>query len=410
MRNEILSDDEEVLSRTTLSGVMTPDRKHVLITFGRSFLALNLARLMAAAGHRVTVVDSIPVTLSRLSNASDRFYKVPAPKFEPVEYCRAVAKICAEDGVDIVIPLHEETAILAMLADIFPPTTELFTSDFGTIDSLHNKFEFQQLLTKNGIEALPYAKFENAADVAAASFTSPFALKRVYSRGSQKVHKVFPGEDLSWLEFEAGNPWFAQGWAEGDNYCTYSVCRDGKVYAHATYPVGYAIDGSSCLRFQSVEHQPILDWITDLVARLNYTGQIGFDFVDSPEHGLVCIEANPRSTSGIMMFDADAGVDRAFFGANESLITPHSDVDRMIGVGMMLYGWRRKSLDGKSIRQFVKDFRHSDDVIADREDLVPTVLLPVAYAGILRSCVKYRVSLAEGFMHDHEWDGLQISM
>ncbi|ACY23519.1 hypothetical protein Gbro_4378 [Gordonia bronchialis DSM 43247] len=39
---------------------------------------------------------------------------------------------------------------------------------------------------------------------------------------------------------------------------------------------------------------------------------------------------------------------------------------------------------------------------------MPAVMLPIAYAGILRSCVRYKVGLAEGFMHDHEWDGHRL--
>ncbi len=82
----------------------------------------------------------------------------------------------------------------------------------------------------------------------------------------------------------------------------------------------------------------------------------------------------------------------------------------MIGVGMMLYGWRAPSRNGRSFRQFARDFRGASDVITRSGDQKPAVLLPFAYAGILRSCLKYRVGLAEGFMHDHEWDGLRISL
>lgn len=81
----------------------------------------------------------------------------------------------------------------------------------------------------------------------------------------------------------------------------------------------------------------------------------------------------------------------------------------MIGLGMLLYGWRKDSRGDRSLREFVRDFRGARDVIGSPGDNRPAVLLPVAYLGILRSCLKYRVGLAEGFMHDHEWDGLRIS-
>ncbi|MDL9946299.1 carboxylate--amine ligase [Gordonia sp. ABSL11-1] len=383
--------------------------KHVLITFGRSFLTLELARLMSAAGHRVTIVDSIPIGVTRFSRAADAFHRVPAPKFEPRAYCHALAKIVADEKVDMVIPIHEETDILSMMVDIFPADCELFLSDFELENSLHNKFEFQELLVARGIPTLKYAQVAGPEDLAKLDFTAPFALKECYSRGSQKVHKVIPGGDLDWVEFDPINPWLAQEWLSGTNYCTYSIVRDGRIHAHATYPVDYAIGGSSCLNFRSVQHDAIFDWISKFVQDMNFTGQIGFDFIEDPERGLFCIECNPRATSGIMMFEPQDGVDRAFFGTNDEIVTPQPDVDKMIGLGMLLYGWRKASRRGRSMRRFFRDFRNSSDVISARGDQRPALLLPFAYMGILRSCFKYRVGLAEGFMHDHEWDGLRIS-
>jgi hypothetical protein len=375
--------------------------KHVLITFGRSFLTLNLARLMSAAGHRVTIVDSLPIGITRFSHATSAFFRVPSPKFEPVAYCRRLVQIAVDEKVDMIIPIHEETDILSMMA-------ELFLSPFATEKQLHQKAEFSRLLQEKGLPGLKYATLSSPEDVAALDFTTPFALKRVYSRGSQKVYKVAPGDDLSWLEFEDGNPWLAQQWASGARYCTYSVCRDGEVLAHAAYPVGYAIDGNSCLRFESVGHPGILNWVTEFVADVGFTGNIGFDFYDDPDIGLLTIECNPRATSGIMLFAAQDGIDRAFFGETTELITPRPDVDKMIGLGMLLYGWRRKSLNGRKFRDFVRDFRHSHDVVWASDDRRPALMLPLAYLYILRHCLKYKVGLAEGFMHDHEWDGKEI--
>ena len=93
---------------------------------------------------------------------------------------------------------------------------------------------------------------------------------------------------------------------------------------------------------------------------------------------------------------------------NTELITPQRDADKMIGLGMLMYGWKRK-LNGRSFRQFVRDFRHSRDVVWLSGDRKPALMLPVAYLFILRHCLKYHVGLAEGFMHDHEWDGKQVS-
>lgn len=312
--------------------------------------------------------------------------------------------------------MHEETDIIAMLADLFPPETRLFLSEFEIENRLHHKYEFQQLLVEMGIPTRKYAKVTGPESASTLDFEKPFALKRCYSRGSQKVHKVQPGDPLTWIEHDEQNPWIAQEWASGDKYCTYSVCHEGRIYAHATYPVDYAIDGSSCLNFKSVEHPRIYEWVSDFIRRINFTGQVGFDFItrdSDPDADVFCIECNPRATSGIMMFTPQDRVDRAFLGTSDpdtELITPTPDADRMIGLGMLLYGWRKPSRRGRSMRQFIRDFRASSDVVHSPDDRLPAIMLPFAYSGILRSCVKYRVGLAEGFMHDHEWDGLRISL
>ncbi|MBE7162936.1 MAG: carboxylate--amine ligase, partial [Williamsia herbipolensis] len=115
----------------------SPTRKRVLITFARSFLTLDIARLMAAGGHSVTVVDSITLPVSRFSNAVDAYLRVPAPTFAPREYCRELARIVRERAIDMVIPVHEETDIIAQMREEFPDTCELFLSDFETENNLH---------------------------------------------------------------------------------------------------------------------------------------------------------------------------------------------------------------------------------------------------------------------------------
>ncbi|MEJ9078514.1 ATP-grasp domain-containing protein [Gordonia malaquae] len=382
--------------------------RHVLITFARSFLTLNLARLMAAAGHRVTVVDSLAVGVSRYSNAVSGFHKVPPPKFAPQEYCRELASIVEREKVDIVIPIHEETDILAMMAGLFPDTVELFLSPFEVEDMLHNKLSYQRALTERGFETLKFMELSSPEDVEKLDFTTPFAIKQAYSRGSQTIYKAHPGDDLSYLEFDPTNPWIAQEWLEGDRYCTYSVCRDGEVFAHATYPVDYAIDGKSCLTFEHVDHEGILEWTRKLAKSVNFTGHMGLDFIDHPERGLYTIECNPRGTSGIMMFTREQRVDRAFFGENTELITPPLGRSTMIGAGMLLFGWKKNAYPNNTFKKFRAKMRESKDVIIDPLDPKPAAMMPLAYAGIMRQARKYGVGIDGGFMHDHEWDGRPV--
>ncbi|BBZ73146.1 ATP-grasp domain-containing protein [Mycobacterium paraseoulense] len=384
-------------------------RKTVLITFGRSFLALHLARLLGAAGHDVLISDSVPLPITRFSSSATKTFRTPRPRYEPVEWTRAVARIATEQGVDMVVPVHEGTEILANTIkrhpDLFPDGCKLFFSDFDLEARLENKYEFQAALSRRGLPTLDFALVRNQQELETLDFDQPFALKPVYSRGSQDVHKVRPGELPRGLSFTAENPWIAQEWASGTNYCSYSVCHNGQVKAHAVYPVSYAIDGTSCLTFESIRHDGITAWVRDCVKAFNFTGQIGLDFIEVPGRGLFSVECNPRSTSGILLFDPATGVDRAFFGVNDEVITPEPGARKMLGPGMLMYGWRKSSLDGNTFRGFLRDYRRTDGVIFSRRDPLPSLALPLAMGNILAEAARYRVNIPEAFMHDHEWDG-----
>lgn len=383
--------------------------KTVLITFGRSFLALHLARLMGAAGHDVLITDSVPFPVTRFSSAVRKTFRTPRPRYEPVEWTQALAQIAREERVDLIVPVHEGTEILAntikRYPDLFPGGCKLFFSNFDLEARLENKYEFQAALRTLGMPTLDFALVRSQEELEALDFDQSFALKRVYSRGAQDIYKVRPGELPRGLSFEAENPWIAQEWADGKNYCSYSVCHNGQVKAHAVYPVRYAIGGTSCLMFESVQHEGIGEWVRECVKAFNFTGQVGLDFIEVPGRGLFSVECNPRATNGMLLFDAETRLDRAFFGVNDEVIVPEPGVSKMLGPAMLTYGWRKSSLKDNSFRGFLRDYRRTDGVVFARRDLGPSLALPLVAANILAEAARYRVNIPAAFMHDHDWNG-----
>src|SRR5699024_4419917 len=346
---------------------------------------------------------------SRFSNKVRRMHRTPRPKYEPIEWAFAIAQIVREESIDLLVTVHEETDILAQVLvrypDLFPESCQLLLSDFELEHTMHNKYEYQRLLDAHGVPTLRYALVRSQEELDALDFDFTFALKQVYSRGAQDIHKVEPGNRPRGLDFDPANPWIAQEWLSGDRYCSYTICHEGTVHAHSLYPVMYAIDGNSCLNYEQVEHDGIAKWVEDLVADLNFTGQVGFDFIDNPDRGLYTIECNPRATSGVMLFEPEDRVDRAFFGVNEGVITPRTGNAKMIGPGMAMYGWKKSSLPGNTLRGFLRDFRNTDEVILNRDDLGPIVGMPLAIGNILGQAARYRIHVPEAFMYENEADG-----
>ncbi|OBH94903.1 ATP-grasp domain-containing protein [Mycobacterium sp. E2733] len=388
--------------------------KTVLITFGRSYLSLHLARLMAAAGHDVLITDSVPFPVTRFSSSVRKTFRTPRPRYEPVEWTQTLAQIAREEGVDLLVTVHESTEILAntikRYPGLFPDGCKLFFSDFDLEARLGHKYEFQAALKTLGIPTLDFALVRSQEELEALDFDQPVALKRVYSRGSEDVYKVRPGKLPHGLKFEANNPWIAQEWADGTNYCSYSVCHNGQVKAHAVYPVRYAIGGTSCLMFESVQHEGITAWVRECVKAFNFTGQMGLDFIEVPGRGLFTVECNPRATGGILLFDPETRVDRAFFGVNDEVIVPKPGVSKMLGPAMLTYGWRKLSRNDKTFREFLRDYRRTDGVVFTRRDPVPSLALPLVAATIFAEAARYRVNIPDAFMHDHDWDGGHLAL
>lgn len=68
---------------------------------------------MGAAEHTVLSSDSVPFPITRYSSHVTKTLRTPQPRYEPVEWTRALARLVREEGVDLVVPVHEGTEILA---------------------------------------------------------------------------------------------------------------------------------------------------------------------------------------------------------------------------------------------------------------------------------------------------------
>ena len=146
------------------------------------------------------------------------------------------------------------------------------------------------------------------------------------------------------LEIKSYNPWIAQEWLEGSKYCTYSICHEGSMRAHATYPVRFAIDGNSCLTFEAIEHAGIHEWVEKFAKATNFTGQIAFDFIELPGNKLYAIECNPRATSGVHLFKHENQIDKAFFNIGTVVLSlPKPDTkSKLRSACFFMVGGRKK--------------------------------------------------------------------
>jgi len=378
--------------------------KKILLSSGRSPVTLHLARQLHAAGHQVYVADATKVHLCIFSNAVTKNFHIPSPRFSPKEYLEAILKIVTDEKIDLLIPVYEEILYLTKEETKFPSYCKIFASSFSLLNELHNKWLFCTKQQGFGIKTPNTFLIRTQDDLNRLDPSRSYALKACYSRASLNMKKLNVGESLPNLCIETHNPWIAQEWLSGKKFCTYSICQQGKIKAHATYPVRFAIDGNSCLTFESIEHQKIYEWIENFVEKAEFTGQIAFDFIEDGNN-LYAIECNPRATSGVFLFEASDQMDQAFLNQSEQVLFPKKGAAKQVASGMLLYGWKKSSYPANTMRNFLKTLMRIRDVVFHSKDLKPFFSIPIVFAAFLYSCKKSSLTLPEILTFDNEWNG-----
>jgi predicted ATP-grasp superfamily ATP-dependent carboligase len=379
--------------------------KNILLTAGRSPLVLDLARQLHAAGHRVFVSETMKLHVCLFSNAVCRSFVVPSPRFHPGNFVKTLVKIVEEEKIDLVIPIYEEIVYISKAIHQFPKECKIFCPPFEVLNELHNKWLFYSKQLSLGIEAPKTFLIRSFEDLKKLDFSTSYALKECYSRASLNLKKISSQQSLPDIQIQSQNPWIAQEWLEGNKFCTYSICNQGSLLAHAAYPVRYAINGNSCITFKAIDHPAIYRWIKNFASLLNFSGQIAFDFIELPNKKLFAIECNPRATSGIHLFCEKDQIDKAFLNATPSPIFPQLGCSKQIAAGMLMYGWKKSSYGGNSFRKFFKELFSVKDVVFSFRDIKPFLLEPLVFTGIWLNSKKKRLSIPATFTFDYEWNG-----
>lgn len=376
----------------------------ILLTSARSFIALDLARKLHCAGYEVFVAETMRWHLCRFSNAVNKAFVVRSPRLSPEFFIEDIIKIVNDEKIDYIIPVYEEIVYLAKARESLPKHCQLFSPNFDLLNELHNKWLFTLKLKDNGFETPKTFLIQTNEDLNKLDPSSSYALKACYSRASLNVKKVNGKEPCPELNIAPNNPWIAQEWIEGNQFCTYSICQNGKIKAHTTYPVGYTADGKGCITFEAIEHTSIFRWIETFVEKIQFTGQIAFDFIQTTSE-LYAIECNPRATNGILLFDDHDCIDRAFFNENSGLTLPELGAKRQLRIAMLMYGWKKSAHSNNNIKLFCKEFFKVKDVVYNKHDKAPFFAQPLIWAEIWSNSRKSDLSLPACFMFDYEWNG-----
>jgi predicted ATP-grasp superfamily ATP-dependent carboligase len=378
--------------------------KNILLTGGRAPAALELARAFHRAGHTVFMAESLRGHLSQPSNAIKANFVVPAPRQEEDAFIGALSKIIVENKIDLLIPTCEEIFHIARRREELP--CAVFTESIAMLDQLHNKWNFVVNAADLGL-FVPETTLITSMDNLLHAYASgrELVLKPVYSRfASRTLIRPPLRESSSTLTLHSGAPWVAQGYIRGTEICTYSICHNGRVTAHTSYPSTFTAGQGAAIVFQHINHADIFSWVKTFVAKNHFTGQIAFDFIQTPNGQIYALECNPRATSGVHLLASHPKFVEAFLNAEMEYITSMDNSSYMLSTAMLIYGlpaaWKKHNM-----RQWLKTFFSSSDVILSYKDPLPFLLQFRGLLSTLKLARKNGISLIEASTFDIEWNG-----
>ncbi|WP_142395952.1 ATP-grasp domain-containing protein [Bacillus sp. MYb209] len=381
-------------------------KKTVLITGARAPAALHLCRLFHNNGHTVIMADSIPYPLSKVSKSADYFYEIPSPKWKTNESIHALLSIIQRHNVDLLIPTCEEIFYISRHKEELSPFCHVLVDDFHKLSLLHNKWEFIQLVANLGWQVPTTYRINNEQAISSmihqTPANTPFVLKPIFSRFSDKVEFITKEAAIKEIMVDKSN-YIIQEFIQGTQHCSYSIARSGEVLAHSTYKTVFTAGLGATIAFKHINHPKIEQFVRHIVKELDFSGQIAFDFIITENGDPIPIECNPRTTSGLHLFDEE--ILPAFFNAkvNNTLIPkPHSEC--AIRLAMLLYGLPYLKSKQKR-KRWLKVLCSYPDIIYSHTDWKPFFYQFFSMYKLWRESYKHERTILEQTTYDISWDG-----
>ena len=342
--------------------------KKVLITGAKMTKALQLARSFHQDGHEVYLAETHKYWLSghRFSRAVTAFFTVPAPEQDSEGYCQGLLKIVKDNSIDVFIPVSSPVASYydSLAKKTLDPYCESIHLEPEETAILDDKYAFCSKAASYGLSAPKVFCITDPQQILDFDFEKD---------GSQYIVKSIPYDsvlrlDLTRLPFpnmedyvralpiSESKPWVMQEFIRGQEYCFHATARSGKIRLHCC-----SKSSPFQINYEQVDNPAIYQWVNTFIQKMNLTGQVCFDMIQTESGTVYPIECNPRLHSAITMFHDHPDVAQAYLSdgdPGEAPITPlpnsqptywtYHELWRLLSVRTMpeLQSWWNKMTQG----------------------------------------------------------------
>jgi glutathione synthase/RimK-type ligase-like ATP-grasp enzyme len=376
---------------------------NVLITCGRFFPSIAIARALHVSGARVDAADPYKLAPTLHSRAVEAAHVVAAPSGDPLSFVADVARIVKERDIDLVVPTWEEGFYLSRYANLIG--TQIFAPPFAVIETLHNKANFMSLCAELGLRTPRTVVATDKEEIKAAIAEiepDDFVARPAFSRGGIVYltnHGPRAGEmSVDDCQPSKDNPYLVQEYVDGRDACSVSVVRDGKILTHATYEPRVASAGGFAMQLESIDDFGARDVARTVAERFDYTGFLCFDYRRTAD-GFVMIECNPRSTAGCFLLP-EAWLGEAILGTSSELRVAEAGQRRQLDA-YLLVGPGRK-LKGRAL---VHELLSTPDAVLSGHDILPAFYCLINRRHFSKRADHGHHEMMSTFAQDIEWDG-----
>lgn len=369
----------------------------VLITIGRLPKALDFARAFRVRGWKVIVAEPFGRHLTGASNTVAFSRVTPAPSAGKAAYLAALLDIVDRDGVDLVLPLSEETMHVAHLRDRLPSGVSVFAPPVDELLALHDKQSFAALADGLGL-TVPRTAALGSADAEALAMGCDYVVKPALSCSGRGLAFGLAGTSPHPASSDARQ--IVQQRIEGDHFSTFSIAHAGRVVTTVVYR-GLVMSGTVAVAFERVEHPAVVAWVEDFVSRTRHTGFISFDFIVDGEGVPYAIECNPRVTSGVHFIET---ADLAAATLDPAALPPRFRAStRMQQFYPTLTETQGSVFDRSRFGTNVATLLTARDVTWSLRDPWPFVTMPVTAFQIIARSITTGRSFGEASTEDISW-------
>lgn len=374
----------------------------VLITGARAPVAVHLARLFHAAGHRAVLADTQSSPIGRHARLAAAYLRLPPPRRDLGTFAAALAKAAAAQGVDLIIPTCEEVFYLAAARDLAGLAVPVLAPPLPLLTRAHHKGTFAQLATGHGADPPATVTVESATSLHELGSLGGKVLKPAWSRFASRVLVRPSTAEVAHLGPTPADPWVVQDYLPGEELCAYGLARHGELLAFAAYRPLYRAGLGAGIAFEPVAEPVAHHFAAGFARSTGWSGQLSFDFRRDAAGALHVIECNPRATSGLHFFGLADGLAEAMLTGRPA--APSQLRTMTLPLAMLAYGLPTALRSGEAGRWW-RDFRRFGDILACPGDSRLGLAQVLALGEIAVLAARTGQTLQQAATADIEWNG-----